>query len=448
MWKLCMSFFVAALFLYEPQATAGTRVVNIPKSDVVAAYNDIFQTMDLVIDNYGGKKKSQWYRQQSYLRLPTGEKVTFDVPRFYLVLKVPVIKTKRFWHYYINELELDRVRISAADNGVQARLEFESEGNEIKGKCTRRKLNGKDNCEYRGKRDIQLDNARLHMQFRSAVVGNYLGYTPVRSADMDFSADVKIPAKLCKRLRTLSWISFAMGAVPVTLGADLSQGPCQKMRSMAIDYVKQRAAERLRHSFNQPQVRQSMAKLISHKVGFKLKPGEKLLKVRDRGQRFELTIQTPPRQPGAKKPAFKPTKAVIANPVRIAHFEAQPKVLIGKCPGVVKFSGAIQSAVKGTVNYYFENHKGVRSGVYQMKFDHPGTNKVVDWQVPVDRPKRGISLAAGVSKGQPGHKADQYEMTGFVKLVVKSPWGTVSRTADYKVDCDKPKVIKVRRLSY
>ncbi len=422
-----------------------TRTITVPKSDVVSAYNDLFQTMELVIDNYGGKKKSQWYRQQSYMRLPTGEKITFDVPRFYLKLEVPVIKVKRYWHYFINELQVERTRVTAGAQGVKAQLLFESQGNEIKGKCTRRSLNGKDNCEYRGKRDIQLDNARMNILLRPAVVDNRLGYAPLRAADITLTADVKMPTKLCKRLRSLKWISVAMGAAPAAYGAAISQSPCEKIRAMIIEYVKQRAAERLRHSFNQPQVRRSVARMISQKVGIRLNKGEKLVGVKEQGTSLVLTVKQPDRKPADGKKKVKPKRVALGIPVSIASFEAKPKVLVGKCPGKVEFVGSITAKVPGVVQYYFENDRGVRSGVYKLKFDKPGTKMIIPWSVGVDRPKRGAVLAVKPGKRQPSES--RYEVEGTQKLVVLWGKNKLVRTAEYKVDCDKPKIMKIRKLA-
>ncbi len=432
---------------------AAEKVVEVPTEKLVAASRNLFSGLDLKIDNYGGKKKSQWYRQQSYMTLPNGETIHFDVPRFHLLFGTPV--GRRYWHYFINELALDRTRVVPEKGGIKLIMEFESTGNEIKGKCTRRTFDGKDNCEYRGTRDIQFDNARAIVHLRPAQVKGRLGFAPLRPQDVSLTADIKVPKGLCRTINAMQWVSYAMGAFAENLAGQHFANQCQKVRKVLSDSVVDLVTNRLRQALNRPQVRDHMASFITRELKLPVGKNWHVASVNDVGSRYRIVMRTaqgksptggqskkPPRAPIPASPAAPAPKP--RAPVSIVEFKARPKVLIGQCPGVVRFSGQVRSMRPGTVRYYFENDKGVRSGVYALKFDQPGVQPVIPWSIPVDRPKGGMKLAR--QPGASGQDRPRYEVQGRQKLVLLTPVGPVTREAEYKVDCDKPKTLSIQRM--
>jgi len=427
---------------------AAEKVIEVPTEKVVAASRELFSGLDLKIDNYGGKKKSHWYRQESQMTLPNGQSIHFDVPRFHLQFITPV--GRRYWHYFINELELDRTRVVPAKDGIKLVMEFESAGNEIKGKCTRRTFNGKDNCEYRGSRDIQLDNARATVYLRPDRVKGRLGFAPIRPKDVGFNADIKVPKGLCRTINAMTWASYAMGAFAENLAGQHFANQCQKVRKLLAKSVADLVTSRLRQALNRPDVREHMAAFLTNEL--KLLPDKnwQVASVTNAGSHYRIALAKgkgksptsgkapkPPRAPKPAQPSPKPRP-----PVSIVEFTARPKVLIGQCPGVIRFTGKVKSMRKGQVRYYFENDRGVRSGVYALKFDKPGVKPVVPWSIPVDRPKGGVKLKSGMGKTG----GSLYEVEGTQKLVLLTPLGPVAQEAGYKVDCDKPKVMQLKRL--
>ncbi len=446
---LLLSCLLVASF-FGQAALAGEKIITRPKTRVVAAANQLFSGMDMKIDNYGGKKKSQWYRQESFMTLPTGQTIRFDVPRFHMVLATPV--GRRYWHYFINDFGLDRTRLTAGEKGLKLVMDFESAGNEIKGKCTRRTFNGKDNCDYRGPRDIQVDNARAVVKLRPAAVNGRFGFAPIRPQDIHFSADIKLPDRLCRTLNALKWLSYASGGLAESIAIGQGQNYCQKMHQVMAKQMQQVVSSQLTAALNRPAIRKQMAAYMTEQLQLPVAKNQPVAKVTEKGSTYRIVLaDTQGKKPGSHPPAAPPrapgkpkTTPKPRPPVSIVSFEANPKVLIGQCPGKIEFSGRIRSLRKGTVEYYFVNNKGIRSGTYRLRFDQPGTKAVIPWSVGVDRPKKGMVISL---KNDTGTKpASRFEVQGKQKLVVVTPQGKLSREAEYKVDCDKPKVMQLHRL--
>jgi len=257
---------------------AAEKVIEVPTEKVVAASRALF----------GGKKKSHWYRQESQMTLPNGQTIHFDVPRFHLQFITPV--GRRYWHYFINELELDRTRVVPAKDGIKLVMEFESAGNEIKGKCTRRTFNGKDNCEYRGSRDIQLDNARATVYLRPDRVKGRLGFAPIRPKDVGFNADIKVPKGLCRTINAMTWASYAMGAFAENLAGQHFANQCQKVRKLLAKSVADLVTSRLRQALNRPDVREHMAAFLTNEL--KLLPDKnwQLASVTNAGSHYRIAL--------------------------------------------------------------------------------------------------------------------------------------------------------------
>ncbi len=417
------------------QAAEKTQVLQ--KHQLLQTFDSVFSTSDLRIDNYGSKKKSEWYRQQSRWVLPSGQTVRFDFPRKVLVLSTPV--GLRYWHYYINELDLDRVQVKAAPGGMRVLLDFEQQGNEIKGKCTRRKIDGPDNCDYRGKRDINLENVRLELFLRPAPVAGRLGYAPIRPQDIGLQANFRMPKGLCRLLAATSFLTGDLytGA----LGAQVISQVCDKLSKELADWMRDSLRDSLRQVLNRDPVRRAIAQAVSGQLGLG-KDGWRVTGITDQGGQYRVQLskgggKTPGQQPPPRKPAKPAPKP--RSPIKIVQFEADPKVQYGRCPTVVKFKGKIRRMSPGTVKYRFVNHKGVSSGTYRMQFKAPGEQPTVPWQVGV-KGRSGMQLAGSANAGR---KAG-FEAEGWVMLVVEGPLGEQKKKARYQVDCDPMKKMQLQ----
>jgi hypothetical protein len=140
----------------------------------------------------------------------------------------------------------------------------------------------------------------------------------------------------------------------------------------------------------------------------------------------------------------KPKRAQIVVPsVWSIDFKSDRENFRGTCPTTVTFTGSIRAGKKGEVSYRFVNLKdpSKSSGTYTLYFPKPETKQTIAWKRTINLPAANTSaLAGGAVKGG-DTLLQEY---GTYRLDVEGADGKVlSKTADYNVECIKPKVMKV-----
>lgn len=349
---------VTALALMSCQANAATTTIKVPKAAVVAAFNTALQGTQIVLDNYGKKKGTSWLSQQSYILLPNGKKISFSIPES----TIKVTK-KRRWKHYINDLRSQSIQVTAPGNTLSFDIAFESQGEEIKGKCLRK---GKE-CKLKMERDIHLNNALFAI---SAVPTALDGSISYRSPKASFKADLKIPNRLCKTFKKLC--GKIENAIYKKLQARIN-GELKKALGRAD--VRKKVAAAVRKTLNG-----KLTGLLKARLGGYAPPQWSIIKVTPKGSNYEIVIKHP--------------DVIGAGSVTIKGFKIKKASARMTCPGNIDYQATIATTGKVSGKVWIEYtlpgaayKKGPvrawkmnKAGTATSLLSHPWKGKPKKWQ--------------------------------------------------------------------
>lgn len=191
---------VPLLTLNSP-AYAKTVDVPVPKAAVAIAFNTALSSTRIHVDNYGKKQGTSWLQNSSYILLPNGIKKGFPIPEYtYKITK------RRKWKYYVNDMNTSSIQATINGSSILATARFENQGEELKGKCLKRRFRRWKQCGLkRIERDIHLNNAMLSVLMRPVSYQGSISYA--KDLKVDFKTDVRISNKLCRVFkRVCGWI--------------------------------------------------------------------------------------------------------------------------------------------------------------------------------------------------------------------------------------------------
>ena len=367
---------LGGLFIASPaHASTETVTVKIPKAVVVSAFNQFIQGTEIHVNNYGPKKGSgknlSWLSQQSAIHLPTGDELSFDIPE-----QVTTLKKKsdghviRIWRHYINDLNSSQINMTQHGDRLRLTIDFESQGEEIKGKCSKAK--GAKHKKWVGciptnmERDGELNNARLTIDLKPAAYQGGIAYEPLSASDVDFQADLSFNSIWCN--------------------APISGQICGMVEDQVYSTLRQRVRQAVRQVLNQARgnVAGSVKSLIDE-----IQPNWQVTKVSSSGSDFAVTVQRP--------------AMVGANTVSIKAFKVkQPKAAMN-CPGKVPFTATVAAThpVKGSL--WLEYLAPV-----------PGTSGKLNWNMP----KKGSSTSTVEQWWNQKASLPVKYVTGKTRLVV------------------------------
>ena len=190
--RVLLAMALAFAMLRAPEhAQAKGHTVDVPKAAVVSAFNLALSGTDVYLHNYGKRDGGSWLDNRSYVRFPNGKKVTLDIDEHaFKVTKYRYIK------HYINDMRASEKKVYLGDRGaLRFRLAFESQGEEVLGRCTMRRLRKWKECGLDMERDIELNNTQLEVDFMPVAINGGIAYSNVR---VDMKTDLRINSRLCR----------------------------------------------------------------------------------------------------------------------------------------------------------------------------------------------------------------------------------------------------------
>jgi len=250
-------------------ALAETVDISVPKSVISAAFNVALSSTSVKLDNYGPKNGTSWHKDSSYVLLPGGSKKPFSIRE----QTFNVTKWRKLRHY-IDDMRTSNIQASVNGDRIDVSVFFESQGEEVKGKCIRRRLGNWKECNLRLERDIHLNNAQILVSLTPVA---YDGTISFANAKASFKTDIKIANKLCKAFSGIcGWIE---GKIKNQLTSQI-EGPFNSQ-------------------LNSSKVRTAVANSIKNNAAYKaiIDPSWKVTKVASSGSNFIVTVTRPDAKP-------------------------------------------------------------------------------------------------------------------------------------------------------
>jgi len=370
-----------ALVLPGIGARAETAHIKVPKTVVSTAFNAALASMKIKLDNYGAKHGTSWLDQQSTIVMPGGGTKTFSLPE-----SEYDIGSYRKLKHYIDDMSTTSLSAVVVGDRIVLNVQFESQGEEIKGKCVRRLFGKWGECSLDMERDIHLDNSRIEM---SVVPVAYKGSISIGSPQVDFKTDIKIASKLCQAF------SGICGKIENRIKGEITKG----IETAALAQLKSAG------------VRDAVANGVRNAVPFKtlIDPKWTVKSVKSQGSDFVVTVERP--------------DTIGADSVSTLSLKPVVPKLTTACPANVKLAATIKM-------------KHAVSGTGRLTYEDGSTSNVFNWSA-----KKGQTVTSIVSrtvKGQPGKTK---KGTAVMKLSWKGTDGKTytrsSNIAHFTVTCTK-----------
>ena len=328
------TIFLGVLFILVftvSPVQAETVKINVPKAAVITAFNTALNGMAVKIDNYGPKQGTSWLKQESFVRMPDGSKKSFSIPEH-----TTNLTSIRKWRHYVDDFNTNQMSV-VGGGGVNLilKLGFESQGEEVKGKCLRKKLNGSwTECTLNMERDFHINNALLDIQ---VTLTPYAGTISYKNAQATFKADIHIPNKLCQLFGSL----------------------CSKIENLIYQGIKKAVEASIESVLNGNSMRNAVADAVKSKIGGLIDPAWQITNVESSGSNYRLTIQRP--------------DTIDQNSVSIKYFSVVKKISTIHCPGEVKFKATISTTTKMNGTVYLVHENGQKSKVQNWSMPKKGS---------------------------------------------------------------------------
>lgn len=261
-------------------ATADVEVrepaVQLPKHQLVEAFDEALAEMAVRLRNYGAKSGSggnmSWHDNQSYIKLPGGQQWNLGIPEW--VYSVPGTNDTRRWKIYINNMPTTSVDARIEGSRIIIELKFggTSYGPSAIARCIRRIAGQWGECAATG--SAYLHNALIRVSLTPREWAGSVSYGHIsHHTDIDFEYDLDVEHWLC--------------------GVD--GNVCNYLKSKIEDsltpMVKQMVAQQLNHS----SIRNQVANAISQMPGFQqilyAEHGWKIVGITDTGGAFRLDME-------------------------------------------------------------------------------------------------------------------------------------------------------------
>jgi hypothetical protein len=171
-------------------AEAEPEKLKIPKSVVATAFNAVFASTKVHIDNLGAKNGTSWLEEDSYVLLPSGKKLPFLLGEH-----ERKIGELRYSKHYVDDMSTDKIQATISGDKLKVDAYFESQGEELQGKCIRKHAGKWEECTLGMERSIDLNHSILSMSFVPVAHEGSISYA---DAEVSFKTDVHINSALCQ----------------------------------------------------------------------------------------------------------------------------------------------------------------------------------------------------------------------------------------------------------
>jgi hypothetical protein len=195
-WKTLVTAPVALLLTFSSvpllasAARAKTVDIPVPKAAVATAFNAALSSTKIHLDSFGSKHGTSWHKDSSYVQLPNGAKKAFPISEY----TFDITKYRKL-RYYVDDVNTSSIQVAINGSQIEVTAQFESQGEEIKAKCIRRRLGKWNECSLDMERDIHRNNSILSMSLTPVAYNGSISYA---NPKVDFKTDLSIPNKLCQ----------------------------------------------------------------------------------------------------------------------------------------------------------------------------------------------------------------------------------------------------------
>jgi len=363
---------------------AETVDIPVPKAAVVAAFNTALGGTKLHLDNYGSKQGTSWLSQSSYIILPDGSKKKFNISE-----QTTKVTNRRFWRHYINDFNTKNINVIANGNKLEMTAYFESQGEEIKGKCIKAKLisNKKVECKLKMERDIHLNNSQIMISLKPIA---YNGSISFSNASATFKTDLKIPNKICQ----------------------VFNGLCGKIENFIKFKIRSSVENTVKNELNKPGIKKAVANKVKSLLKNKIDPKWKVIKISSNSNKYIVRVQRP--------------DTIDKNTVSISSFKALKKNANIKCPGNIDFNATIKTKTKVSGKFWLEFENGKKSNTHNWNMSGKGsqTSKVSrSWNAKNFKANSGWTRMALTWKDKKGKKYSKKSSKATFKRTCKKASG-------------------------
>lgn len=260
---VALGLTIASFPLLNSPAHAKSVKIPIPKSVVSTAFNTALSSTKIHLDNYWKKQgRTNWHKDTSYILFPNGAKQSFPIPEYrFNVTKYRQLK------YYIDDMNTSSIKSTINGSRIQTTLYFESQGEEVKAKCIRRRFKKWNECSLKMERDIHLNNSILSMSLRPVA---YKGSISYANAAVDFKTDLRISSKLCQSFK----------------------GICKNIESRIKNELTNNIENKLANGLNNSDVRAKVASSVKKSLKSSLGKYKnwKIVSIKSKGNKYILKL--------------------------------------------------------------------------------------------------------------------------------------------------------------
>ncbi len=259
---IALGLTVGSFPLVNSPAHAKTVNIPIPKALVSTAFNAALSSTKVRLDNYGKKRGTTWHKDSSYILFPNGAKTSFPIPEYkYKVTKFRQLK------YYIDDMNTSSIKSTINGSRIKTTLNFESQGEEIKAKCIRRRFGKWKECSLKMERDIHLNNSRLSMSLTPVAYNGSISY---KNPVVNFKTDLRISSKLCQTFK----------------------GICKKIEGRIKNELTNSIEQKFTNGLNSSQVRAKVAKSVKNSLSSRLGKYKnwKIVSIKSKGNKFIVKL--------------------------------------------------------------------------------------------------------------------------------------------------------------
>ncbi|MEL6462078.1 MAG: hypothetical protein AAFQ91_28220 [Cyanobacteria bacterium J06621_15] len=259
---IALGLTVGSFPVVNSVAHAKSIEVPIPKSVVSTAFNTALSSTKVRLDNYGRKRGTTWHQNSSFMLFPNGAKQAFPIDEYsYKITKYRRLK------YYLNDMNTSSIQTHINGSRLKTTLNFESQGEEVKGKCVRRRFRKWKECSLKMERDIHLNNSRISMSFVPVAYDGSISY---RNPIVDFKTDVRVPNRLCRTFK----------------------GICRKIEGRINNQLTKTVEQRFTNSLNNPKLKAKVAKSIKNSIRGRLGKYKnwKIVSIQSKGRNYVVRL--------------------------------------------------------------------------------------------------------------------------------------------------------------
>ncbi|MEL6164102.1 MAG: hypothetical protein AAFR37_10185 [Cyanobacteria bacterium J06628_3] len=259
---IALGLTVGSFPVVNSPAYANSAEVSVPKGVVRKAFNSALSSTRVRLDNYGKKGGTTGHKNSSYILYPNGNKKSVSIPDYRFN-----VNSRRQLRYYVDAMNTSSVRTNANGKGFKTILNFESQGEEIKTKCIRKRFRKWKPCLLKMEKDAHLNNSKLSMSFIPVA---YKGSISYKNPVVNFQTNIITNKNLCTKIK----------------------GFCKHIRGRVKNEFTRKVETSFKSGLNNPQVKAKVAKSVKNSLRNHLgkRNNWRIVSIRSQGNNFILKL--------------------------------------------------------------------------------------------------------------------------------------------------------------